>query len=96
MAVSDMPVVYNILGKPVTSSDREPVKEAHVARDEGQMGPRIAYHTACYPPAMSWKLCGIFAWTFFVSMARSGYWASQLSAGNVTVCAVLEDTTLKC
>eukprot|EP00435_Cladocopium_sp_Y103_P020089 s1868_g4.t2 len=45
---------------------------------------------------MSWKLCGIFFWAFFVSMARSEYWASQLSAGNVTVCAVLEDTTLKC
>ena len=30
------------------------------------------------------------------SMARSEYWASQLSAGNATVCAVLERTTLKC
>ena len=30
------------------------------------------------------------------SMARSEYWASQLSAGNATVCAVLETTTLKC
>ena len=30
------------------------------------------------------------------SMARSEYWASELSAGTATVCAVLERTTLKC
>mmetsp|Transcript_40792 Transcript_40792/g.88365 ORF Transcript_40792/g.88365 Transcript_40792/m.88365 type:complete len:158 (+) Transcript_40792:24-497(+) len=45
---------------------------------------------------MSWKLCGILVHVCFTSMARSEYWASQLSAGNATVCAVLETTTLKC
>eukprot|EP00435_Cladocopium_sp_Y103_P006758 s1868_g2.t1 len=48
------------------------------------------------PAAMFWKLRGIFFHLYFLSAAGSEYSASQLSAGDMTVCAVLEKTTLKC